>query len=155
MNQPQFVITRVAPAGPYRLALTFADGYAGEVDLHDVITKHPTLARLLDPQVFAQVAPDEWKRGVVFAGDDDLSLASDNLRARALEQAGEYSHQQLVVWMLRHQMSLDDAAEALGISRRMLAYYRSGEKPIPKTVGLAMLGWESQQSGLDLYATAA
>lgn len=86
MNQPQFVITRVAPAGPYRLALTFADGYACEVDLHGVITKHPTLARLLDPQVFAQVAPDEWKRGVVFAGNDDLTLASDNLRARALEQ---------------------------------------------------------------------
>ena len=91
---------------------------------------------------------------MVFADDDNLALASDNLRALALEQAGEYSHQQVVVWMLRHRLSLDAAAGALGISRRMLAYYRSGEKPIPKTVGLAMLGWEAQQSGFDYEAAA-
>lgn len=154
MNQPQFIITRVEVAGPYRLALAFADGFAGEVDLLDVILKHPTLARLRDEKVFAQVAHDEWNRGVVFAGDDDLALASDNLRALVLEQAGEYSHQQLVAWMYRHQLSLDAAADALGISRRMLAYYRSGEKPIPKTVGLAMIGWEAQQSGFEYEAAA-
>jgi len=145
MNQPQFTLTQVAAAGPYRLALTFADGLSTEVDLADTIARHPTLARLGSAKIFAQVAPDEWRLGVTFAGDDGLSLASDNLRAMALEQAGEYSHQQLVVWMHRHQLSLDTAADALGISRRMLAYYRSGEKPIPKTVGLAMLGWEVRQ----------
>lgn len=154
MNQPQFIITRVEVAGPYRLALAFADGFAGEVDLLDVILKHPTLARLRGEKVFAQVARDEWNRGVIFAGDDDLALASDNLRALVLEQAGEYSHQQLVAWMYRHQLSLDAAADALGISRRMLAYYRSGEKPIPKTVGLAMIGWEAQQSGFEYEAAA-
>jgi hypothetical protein len=90
----------------------------------------------------------------VFAGDDDLTLASDNLRALILEQAGEYSHQQVIAWMARHGLSLDAAAEALGISRRMLAYYRSGEKPIPKTVGLAMLGWEAQR-GLKYGALTA
>jgi hypothetical protein len=31
----------------------------------------------------------------------------------------------------------------------MLAYYRSGEKPVPRTVGLACLGWEEK------YAFAA
>ena len=56
--------------------------------------------------------------------------------------------------MARHELSLDAAAEALGISRRMLAYYRSREKPIPKTVGLAMLGWEAQRNGLVYGATA-
>ena len=34
------------------------------------------------------------------------------------------------------------AALALGVSRRMLAYYRSGAKPVPRTVALACLGWE-------------
>ncbi|MEG0187024.1 MAG: hypothetical protein RR704_26600, partial [Stenotrophomonas sp.] len=65
---------------------------------------------------------------------------------------GEYSHQQVVAWMHHHALSLDTAAEALGISRRMLAYYRSGERPIPRTVGLAMLGWEAQESGRHLHA---
>jgi hypothetical protein len=44
--------------------------------------------------------------------------------------------------MAHHAMTLDAAAAALDVSRRMLAYYRSGEKPIPRTVGLAMLGWD-------------
>ena len=30
--------------------------------------------------------------------------------------------------MARHGMTLDTVAEALGLSRRMLAYYRSGER---------------------------
>lgn len=154
MSQPQFLITRVDAIAPCRLALAFADGFSGEVDLADVVRRHPTLARLRDKKTFVRVALDEWRRGVVFADDDNLALASDNLRALALEQAGEYSHQQVVAWMLRHRLSLDAAAGALGISRRMLAYYRSGEKPIPKTVGLAMLGWEAQQSGFDYEAAA-
>ena len=47
--------------------------------------------------------------------------------------------------MARHQLSLDAAARALGISRRMLAYCRTGEKSVPRTVGLAGLGWEVEQ----------
>jgi hypothetical protein len=62
-------------------------GQAFELDLCDVINKHPTLAKLRDPDVFAQVEPDTWSRGVVFAGNDDLTLASDSLRAMAIEQS--------------------------------------------------------------------
>lgn len=150
MKQPHFVITKVRPLQPGRLAIQFADGWSGEVDLSDVIEKHPTLQRLTQPGVVSNVTVDEWSRGVMFAGDDDLTLASDNLRAWAIEQAGEFSHQQLVGWMHHHDLSLETAAQALGISRRMLAYYRSGERPIPRTVGLAMLGWEALESGRPL-----
>ena len=38
--------------------------------------------------------------------------------------------------------SFTRAAEALGLSRRMVAYYSNGEKPVPKTVLLACRGWE-------------
>jgi len=157
VNQLQFVIQNVLAAGHGVLRIMFGDGFDAEVNLHEVMAKHPTLARLNDPAVFDQVTPDEWNRGVMFAGDDDLTLASDNLRAMAIEQTGEYSHQQVIAWMHHHGLSLDTAADALGISRRMLAYYRSGERPIPKTVGLAMLGWEAQESGhhLDAYDKVA
>jgi hypothetical protein len=50
--------------------------------------------------------------------------------------------------MHRNQLTLDTASEALGISRRMLAYYRNGEKPIPKHIWLACLGFE-RYNGLD------
>jgi len=35
------------------------------------------------------------------------------------------------------------AAEKLGISPRMLIYYRNGEKPIPRHIWLACIGWET------------
>lgn len=157
MNQHQFVIRNVSALAPGVLGLQFGDNLDITVDLSGVIAKHPSLARLADPSVFRAVEPDEWNRGVIFANDDDLTLASDNLRAMAIEQTGEYSHQQVVAWMHNHGLSLDTAADALGISRRMLAYYRSGERAIPKTVGLAMLGWEAMGSGhhLDAYDKVA
>jgi len=37
-------------------------------------------------------------------------------------------------------LTLDRAAQELGLSWRLLAYYRSGEKPVPRTVALAMKG---------------
>ncbi|WP_289241611.1 hypothetical protein [Delftia sp.] len=44
-------------------------------------------------------------------------------------------------------MTQQAAAQALDISRRMLGYYLSGEKPVPRTVALACLGWEVEQRG--------
>jgi predicted transcriptional regulator len=45
-------------------------------------------------------------------------------------------------WRLRHALSLSKAAEALSISRRMVAYYSNGEKRAPKPILLACRGWE-------------
>jgi len=154
MNQPQFVITQVKAVDIGELALTFADGFTCTVDLSEVLASHPALKKARMPHVFYKVSLDEWKRGVIFGGDDDLALASDNLRALAIEQAGDYSHQQILAWMHRHDLTLDSAAAALGVSRRMLAYYRSGEKPVPKSIGLAMLGWEAEQAGFRFPAVA-
>src|SRR5690606_41939035 len=75
--------------------------------------------------------------------DDDLDLGSDNLRNLAIEQAGGIGHERIWNWLHENQLSLDEAAAALGISRRMLIYYRDGEKPIPRAIWLACLGWEA------------
>ena len=40
-------------------------------------------------------------------------------------------------WRERKAYTLDTAARALGISRRMVAYYEQGERPIPRVVALA------------------
>ncbi|ALM85893.1 DUF2442 domain-containing protein [Bordetella sp. N] len=89
MRQARYVIKHVAVSRPQTLALTFADGYAAEVDLTEVIQSYPSLARLADPGLFSTVALDESSLGVIFAGEDALTMASDNLRALALEQAAE------------------------------------------------------------------
>lgn len=45
--------------------------------------------------------------------------------------------------MERNGLSLSVAAESLGMTRRMIAHYRTGSKPIPIVVGLACKGWEA------------
>ena len=57
----------------------------------------------------------------------------------------EHRAQEVADWMDRNGLTQTAAAEALGISRRMLVYYLSGEKPVPRTVALACLGWEVEQ----------
>ena len=145
MSNKQFTITGAKALADGVLALTFADGEALRVDVKPIVRKHPTLRALSDPATFKRVKVGEWGGSVQWAGNDALELAADNLRARAIEQAGGYSHELIVEWMVRHAFTLDSAAEALGLSRRMLAYYRSGEKPVPRTVALALLGWEAEQ----------
>jgi hypothetical protein len=145
MSTKHFTITGVKAVAPSTLELSYADHANLQVDLKPIIRKHRTLSHLLDPAVFAKARVGEFGGSVIWGSDDNLELAADNLRARAIEQAGGYSHEVIWNWMARHSLTLDAAADALGVSRRMLAYYRSGERPVPRTVVLACLGWEAQQ----------
>ena len=145
MTNKHFTLTAVKALLPSTLELVYADGVVLRVDLKPIIRKHRTLARLADAAVFTTAQLGEWGASVTWAKDDHLELAADNLRARAIEQAGGYSHEMIWDWMTRHQLTLDTGARALGLSRRMLAYYRSGEKPVPRTVMLACMGCEAEQ----------
>jgi hypothetical protein len=49
---------------------------------------------------------------------------------------------EFAAWRARNRLSLSDAALALGITRRMVAYYDAGRYLIPRMVGLACKGWE-------------
>lgn len=145
MSNKHFQITAVATIAPSTLRLTYADGAVLQVNLRTTIQKHPVLKPLRSPKVFAQAEVGDWGGSIVWPDDENLELAADNLRALAIEQSGSASHELLWNWMERHHLTLDKAAEALGLSRRMLAYYRSGEKPVPRTVALACIGWETEQ----------
>jgi hypothetical protein len=49
--------------------------------------------------------------------------------------------------MRRNDLSLTTAAEALGLSRRMVSDYRTAQRPIPKPLWLARLGaWDMNGS---------
>ncbi len=130
------------------LHLGFADGAEFDVDLTAIIRQHPTLAALADPATFKRAKVGDWG-GTVSWGTDDLELAADNLRARGVEQAGGFSHEEVTQWMHKNQFTQQQAAAALGISRRMLGYYLSGEKPVPRTVALACIGWTQAAASHD------
>ena len=125
---------------PYRLRTTWSTGEVLEADVESVLRKVPELEKLLDPKVFATAHLAEWGHGIEWF---DSELGADNVYAWAKEQAGEVSHQMFDTWMHRNGLSLNTAAEALGISRRMVSYYRTAQKPIPRAIWLACLGWEA------------
>jgi hypothetical protein len=82
----------------------------------------------------------EWGYSVAWPSGAELGAET-----RWLETLSATRHpdaREFLAWRLRHGLSLTGTAEALGISRRMVAYYSNGEKPIPRPILLACKGWE-------------
>ena len=130
----------VEPVAPLKLRIGFDNGETLLVDISETVERIPMLAQLSDPARFVRARVGEFGLTIEWGGD--IELGADNLFARAKEQAGETSHEMFFGWMHRNGLSVSQAAEALGMSPRMVAYYRSGAKPIPKHIWLACQGWE-------------
>lgn len=155
MKNNRFRIDAVVASVPCHLRLTFGDGVVMDVDLEDVINRFPQLSPLKDDSLFSRAHVGEWGLTVDWI-PGEIDLAGDNLRAEAIEQSGGISHERIWNWMHRNNLTLDGAAAALGISRRTVAYYRNGERPVPKHIWLACLGWERcEAEGPDAWKRAA
>jgi len=139
-------IERAATRGDAILVVAWDDGRRAEIDLSSVIAGRKVLAPLAAPDVFHRIrlADDGWSVEWPKCGID---LGAAQLRRWADEQAGEAMPAEAFrAWMDRHGLTLDRAAEALGLSRRTIAYYLSGEQPVPKTVMLATEGYDKRQA---------
>jgi hypothetical protein len=142
MSKDHFQLTKIEALPNQRLRLAYADGQSFEVDLSDWIENSQALGALKDPALFGRAKLGFAGRTVDWI-EDELDLAADNLRNLAIEQAGGIGHERIWNWLHETGLTLEQAAEALGISRRMLIYYRNGEKPIPRAIWLACLGWQA------------
>ena len=134
----------VEALAPWRLCTRWSTGEVLEVDVEGVLRATPPLAPILDPAVFATARLAEGGQGIEWF---DEEFGADNVYAWAQEQAGAVSHQMFGEWMHRNGLSLSTAAEALGISRRMVSYYRTAHKAIPRAIWLACLGWPDCAGG--------
>jgi hypothetical protein len=133
-------IVSASVAGADRLEIAFDDRAVAAVDLREVIASRASLAPLRDGREFARVRVSDDGWAVEWPSGIDFGAAQ--LRRWADEQAGEtMAASAFRAWMDKHGLTQERAAEALGLSRRMVAYYLSGEKVIPKTVMLATEGW--------------
>lgn len=145
MSKDHFQLTAVKAPAPYVLRLTYADGEVLAVNLQSWIASTKALYPLKNADLFVKAKRGLGGRSVDWAdgASVELDLGSDNLRNLAIEQAGGIGHERIWTWLHETGLTLEQAALALGISRRMLIYYRDGEKPIPRSVWLACLGWEA------------
>ena len=135
----------VGVAGPSMLHIFWDDSVSATVDLATVIAKLPVLRPLAESGEFAAASLSsdgwsiEWPCGIDF-GSTQLRRWADEQSGAAMP-APAFRH-----WMDVHGLTLDRAADALGLSRRTIAYYLSGEQPIPKTVMLATEGYNHRKA---------
>ena len=126
---------------PLTLRLRWESGNESLVDVSGMVERFRLYEPLQSPDVFRQVRLGEHGTDVVWT--DDIDMAADTLWRLAQEQSGvtmtadAFRH-----WRERKALTLDDAARALGLSRRTVAYYEQGNKPIPRVVALATRGLE-------------
>lgn len=137
-------IATVAPGDrPMTLRIGWANGAESRVDVSGMVSTFRVFEPLRsDRDLFARVRVGEYGTDVVWT--DDIDMAAETLWRLAQEQDGRtLSAEAFRHWRERHALTLDGAAQALGISRRMVAYYEEGKKPIPRVVALATRGLEA------------
>lgn len=137
-------ISDVKPVRDHVLAVSFMKGKTFKVNLRDFVQRLKGLRPLRDPAVFARAEVGEGGFSVVWPGE--LDVGADRLYEMALEQNGRADAAAFIRWRWRNKLSLSKAAETLGLSRRMVAYYEGGQREVPRTVLLALKGWEVERT---------
>lgn len=144
-GSPMPVLASIAWKHDHVVALTWAGGpragLSEEVDLGPAVRRYRAFAPLRALDVFA--APRLIDEGNVVAwGDVEMAVTTIEHLAETADQ-GRMTAERFRDWMSGHGMTLDDAAAALGVARRLVAHYRNGSKAIPRTVALACAGYDA------------
>jgi Protein of unknown function (DUF2442) len=147
MTMPRKTLPRIASVragkSPLSLIVEWVGGGAHVVDVTGPVMNFRVFAPLREmPELLRQVRVGEFGTDVVWT--DDIDMSADMLWRLAQEQTGfTMSAEGFRRWREHNAFTLDSAAAALGISRRMVAYYEAGEKPIPRVVALATKALEA------------
>ena len=139
-------IARLKYTDEYTLRVQWMNEKTLNVDLRELVYRLKGLRPLRDTAAFARAEVGEGGHSVVWPGELDVGAA--RLWEMTLEQNGRTDAVEFIRWRWKHGLSLTDAAEALGISRRQVAYYGSGEHEVPRTVLLACKGWEAERQAV-------
>ncbi|MDF3929631.1 DUF2442 domain-containing protein [Pseudomonas putida] len=141
MKRPR--LKGVQPRSGASLELTFTNGQHFTLDMSDALNTYPGLAPLSKGKAFEGVVLGDGGWSVEWPALD-IQIGADTLLLDALAQSAPDENTRVFIrWRLRHRMTLDQAAEALGVSARSISRYSSGREAVPRTLALACLGWES------------
>jgi hypothetical protein len=135
------------PSSSKVVEITWASGKIDRVGLTGLINELAALAEIDNAAIFSAVAVGEDGWSLIWP--DGAEIGTDTLWRMAREQAGEATPiHEFTAWRARNRLSLSDATLALGITRRMVSYYEAGRYLIPRMVGLAIKGWETEHHHL-------
>ena len=136
------IIRSAKPLRAYRIGVVWKDGRRGEVDLAPQILRYRLYRPLRrDSRLFESLSVVDG--GIALAWlDGSLDISADTVAA--LERTQSMSAKEFRNRLDRLGLSFDAAAAAFDISRRQIAYYSAGDKPIPRHVVLALRGFEAE-----------
>jgi hypothetical protein len=138
VGEPMPSIGTVAPIDSLRLLVTWSAGARAntttEVDLAPLLFSLKIFAPLRhDDKLFQTAHVIEDGSAVAWGDDDRIDMAATSIERLADETMTASDFEAV---LQRHQLSLDAASAQFGISRRLVAYYRTGRK-IPRYIALA------------------
>ncbi|HLJ05776.1 MAG TPA: DUF2442 domain-containing protein [Acetobacteraceae bacterium] len=136
-------IVRVDARSHAIVRVQWSDGVSVDLDL-GMILRDRRFRALSDPKEFKRVHIGDWGHSIEW--DSGPELSAEALWLLTLSATGRSDTKEFLEWRLRHGLSLSGAADALGLSRRMVAYYSNGEKRVPRTILLACKGWEVSEA---------
>ena len=132
-----------ADPGTLTLTLLWANRMRTVYDMRPLMEGRATFAALRAPEVFAGAEVIEGGLGVGWPGTE-ADCSADRLWYAARPQDNPFPDAVMTAddfkgWLARHGLSLSGGGSLLGISRRQVAAYASGEKPVPRLVFLACM----------------
>lgn len=128
------------------VAVGLSDGRALRVALNGLAESLSVFSPPENPGEFATTRVADF--GWTLEWACGASLDVDRLVELALEQVGMAANVAFRHWQDAHRLSLSQAAAAIGLSRRTVSQYRTGVRPVSRTVALACKGWEAEQAAL-------
>ena len=130
----------------YQVEVIWSTGRIDYVDVGEALKAHASLAPARRKARFAAVKPGEWGHSLSWGGPggDEIEIGADAVWRLAREQAAQAGSINFTAWRAAHGISLTEAAHCLGLSRRAVAYYESGARPVPRVVALALRGFDAQ-----------
>lgn len=105
------------------------------IDLAPIILTYKFYRPLRDnPELFRTVHVINEGTAIAWGTNDEIDMPATAIEHLASEVM---QNSDFRTWLEKNRLTLDAAATQLGISRRLAAYYASGEKPIPRYIALA------------------
>lgn len=127
-------IKAIRPLHDLTVELTWTNGFTDAVDLSDPMA-HPVFAPHRATEAFAAAHIDDMAYEVRWS--DEAAIPIHQL----VDLIARQSSDRFRAWLRRTGLTYDQASVALGLSRRTIANYASGER-VPRHVALACLAIE-------------
>jgi hypothetical protein len=144
MSKPN--IHRLQSVKPLRgmvLEIHYTGGQSVRVDFSELAERFAVFAELKNRTFFRQATIADWGHTLEWPNGEGLD--ADRVMEMALEQQGRTDVLEFRRWQERNGLSLTSAADAIGLTRRTVSQYRTGARPVPRTVTLACKGWEAER----------